>query len=162
VVDAHPSSAQVRAAATDADWRSVDVLVREYLESLPFAVDFQDTDRELDELPTEYGEPHGVALLARIDDVDVGVVGVRQLEGDDAELKRMYVRASARGAGAGRLLGERAVSEARRLGYRRLLLDTVSAMTEAISLYESLGFRPTAPYRHNPRPDAAYFELVLR
>jgi GNAT superfamily N-acetyltransferase len=162
VRDARPSAAEVRVATTHADWRAVDVLVREYLDSLPFAVDFQDTDRELDELTTEYGEPHGVALLARVDGVDVGVVGVRRLDGDDAELKRMYVRATARRAGVGRLLGERAVREARRLGYRRILLDTVSSMTEAITLYESLGFRPTAPYRHNPRPDATYFALVLR
>jgi GNAT superfamily N-acetyltransferase len=162
VRDARRSPVEVRAATTDDDWRSVHVLVREYLDSLPFAVDFQDTDRELDELATEYGEPHGVALLARVDGVDVGVVGVRRFDDDDAELKRMYVQASARGVGAGRLLGESAVGEARRLGYRRMLLDTVSTMTEAISLYESLGFRPTAPYRHNPRPDAAYFELVLR
>ena len=35
-------------------------------------------------------------------------------------------------------------------------------MTEAVALYASLGFVPTAPYRPNPIPGAAFFELRLR
>ena len=54
------------------------------------------------------------------------------------------------------------VAEAQRLGYARLLLDTLPFMQEAQSLYASLGFRKTAAYRFNPLPGATYFELSLR
>ena len=69
---------------------------------------------------------------------------------------------AARGRGIGMLLARGIVAEARRLGYARLLLDTLSFMQEAQSLYASLGFRKTAAYRYNPLPGAAYFELSLR
>jgi len=42
------------------------------------------------------------------------------------------------------------------------MLDTLSFMQEAQSLYASLGFRKTAAYRFNPLPGATYFELPLR
>ena len=54
------------------------------------------------------------------------------------------------------------LARARKLGYRRMLLDTVSTMHTANALYASLGFRPTEPYCYNPLPDAAFFALDLR
>jgi GNAT superfamily N-acetyltransferase len=76
-------------------------------------------------------------------------------------MKRLYVRAEARGLGAGRLLVKAVIERARRLGYRRMLLDTLPAMREAQALYRRIGFVETAPYRFNPVPDAAFFELDL-
>jgi GNAT superfamily N-acetyltransferase len=161
---------QVEQAATAADWAEVGRLVRAYLDELPFAIDFQDLDRELAELADEYGPPTGAALLVRPAgsgpaEAAAGVVGVRRFGpagSGDAELKRMYVAPEARGTGAGRILAVAAVDAARALGYQRLLLDTVASMAPAIALYESLGFEPIGPYRHNPLPDARYFALALR
>ena len=157
-------SVRVDRAASPEDWAEVDRLVRAYLAELPFEVDFQDLDRELAELPVEYGPPGGAALLVRVDGSAAGVVGVRRFgpEGSaDAELKRMYVVPAARGTGGGRALAEGAVAAARVLGYRRLLLDTVASMVPAIALYESLGFQPIEPYRYNPLPDVRYLALDL-
>ena len=53
------------------------------------------------------------------------------------------------------------IEEAKAIGYERMRLDTVPAMTTAIRLYESLGFRNTDPYRHNPLEGARFMELVL-
>jgi carbonic anhydrase len=153
----------VEQAATPAQWTEVDLLIREYLASLPFDIDFQDLDRELAELPVEYGPPVGIALLARDGEggLALGVVGLRRFADGDAELKRMYVRPEARGRGAGGALAAAAVEAARLLGYRRVLLDTVATMTSAIAVYEALGFAQIPPYRHNPLPDARYFALDL-
>ncbi len=152
----------VQAEAAE-DWADVERLMRAYLAELPFEIDFQDVDRELAELPNEYGPPAGAALLVRDDeDGAVGVVGVRRFDDVDGELKRMYLVPTARGTGLGQALAEVAVKAARALGHRRLLLDTVAWMTPAIAVYESLGFEEIDPYRHNPLDGARYFALDLQ
>ena len=153
----------VEQAASPAQWSEAAALIRAYLDELPFEIDFQDLDRELVELPSEYGPPLGAGLLARAADGGgaLGFVGVRLFAEGDAELKRMYVDPSARGRQLGRALAVGAVHAARQLGYRRLLLDTVASMATAIAVYESLGFAPIGAYRHNPLPDARYFALDL-
>lgn len=153
----------VEQAAAPAQWAEADLLIRAYLAELPFEIDFQDLDRELAELPSEYGPPTGAALLARAADggAAFGFVGIRRFTDGDAELKRMYVAPWGRGQGAGGALAAAAVLAARHLGYRRLLLDTVASMETAIKVYEALGFEEIDPYRHNPLPDARYFALVL-
>ncbi len=153
---------RVLQATTSDDWADGERLIREYLGSLPFEVDFQDVEGEMAGLPAMYGLPEGALLLARDhDDRALGVVGVRRFDEGDAELKRMYLVPEARGSGRGRALAAAAVTTARSLGYQRLLLDTVASLTAAIAIYEGLGFVEIDAYRHNPFEDARYFALVL-
>jgi ribosomal protein S18 acetylase RimI-like enzyme len=123
---------------------------------------FQEFDRELASLPGDYApEQKGAILLAWLDDSCLGCVALRALDEERCEMKRLYVRPGARGVGAGRLLAEAVIERARGLGYRRMLLDTLPAMREAQALYRRLGFVETSPYRFNPVPGAAFFELDL-
>lgn len=153
---------QVITAMSPSHWKEAERLIRAYLDELPFEIDFQDVDRELAALPSEYGPPDGAALMV-VDDggTAVGIVGVRRFDERSGELKRMYLAPEARGLGAGRALGAAAVAAARDLGYERLLLDTVATMTAAIATYTALGFVEIPPYRNNPLPDARYFALDL-
>ncbi len=156
------SGAVVAPAKSVEDWAEAERLIRAYLAELPFEIDFQDLDRELGELPREYGPPEGAALLARLgDEAAAGFVGVRRFDERDGELKRMYVAPSLRGTGAGIALAEAAIAAARSLGYERLLLDTVDTMAPAIAIYTRLGFVDIPPYRHNPLAGARYFALEL-
>ena len=156
------AAARIAQAVTDAEWADVDRLVREYIDGLPFVLDFQDHEAELAEARSVYGPPDGAALLARDGaGAAVGFVGVRRFDEHDGELKRMYVVPAARGSGLGRALTVRAVEQARGVGYRRLLLDTVATLETAIAIYRDLGWVEIGPYRHNPRPDARYFALDL-
>jgi putative acetyltransferase len=61
----------------------------------------------------------------------------------------------------GRALAEAILSEARRIGYSRMRLDTLPSMAEAIVLYQRLGFSDIAPYRHTPVPGARFLERTL-
>jgi GNAT superfamily N-acetyltransferase len=150
--------------ASSDDYELVEGLMREYVDWLPFHVsDFQDVERELSDVSTEYGPPKGIAVLAALGEELAGVAGVRHFSRAVAELKRMWVRPTARGRGVGRWLADRAIAEARARGYRSVRLDTVSdVMTEANQLYESLGFTDVDPYRVNPLPAARFMELDLK
>ncbi len=149
--------------AGEGEYDVVEGLMREYVDWLPFEVgEFQDVEREMSELSVEYGPPAGFAILAALGDELAGVAGVRRLSSSVAELKRMWVRPTARGHSVGRWLADRAIAEARARGYRSVRLDTVTdVMAAANTLYESLGFRDIPAYRHNPLPSARFMELTL-
>jgi ribosomal protein S18 acetylase RimI-like enzyme len=143
------------------DYADAAQVIRAYAASLPFALDFQGFDREIADLRAEYGPPSGELLIARRSEEAVGCVGVRPLEDDVCEMKRLYVLPEARGLGLGRILAVRIIDAARQLGYRRMRLDTIETMEPAMALYRSLGFVEIPAYYDNPVPGARYFELVL-
>ena len=136
-------------------------LFREYEASLAFDLDFQGFEDELASLPGRYGPPTGSLLLARLGEEVAGCVAVRALEAGVCEMKRLFVRPGFRGHRVGASLGRAILDEARSLGYASMRLDTVTSMTAANRLYESLGFRSIAAYCENPLPDAEFKELRL-
>ena len=139
------------------DVELVRTLFREYADSLGVDLSFQGFEEELAALPGGYD----AVLVARIDGQAAGCVGVRPLEEGICEMKRLYVRPSARGTGLGRALAAAAVARARGLGYARMRLDTLPSMAAAKELYRSLGFVEIPPYRHNPIPGTSFLELEL-
>jgi putative acetyltransferase len=147
--------------ATSEDLAAVRALFLEYADSLGFDLSFQDFPGEIASLPGAYAPPGGCILLATEGADVAGCVALHNWEGVVSEMKRLYVRPAYRGRGVGRLLAEAVVARAVELGYARMRLDTVPAMSEAIGLYRTLGFRPIAPYRANPIPGALYFERDL-
>lgn len=146
----------------DSDLEDVRRLFAEYAASLDVDLGFQQFDRELAELPGAYVPPRGALLVARSEGTAIGCVAVRALDDAACELKRLYVRPDGRGTGTGRLLTEAALHEARRLGYRRMRLDTLPGMERAQALYERLGFRDVTPYTDNPIAGTRFLELDLR
>jgi len=126
--------------------------LREYADSLGVDLSFQDFESEL-------ADPLGFYELVLL--AEGGCVALRRIDERTCEMKRLYVRPSARGSGLGRRLAEAVIAEARARGYSRMLLDTLPQMTAAQALYRSLGFRDTEPYRHNPVPGATFLELML-
>src|SRR5262245_17762006 len=129
------------------DRAAIVALLREYEAGLGVSLCFQGFEAEVAGLPGDYAPPGGEMLLARDREADglVGMVALRPVRAapDLCEMKRLYVRPETRGSGLGRGLATAALEEARRLGYRRMCLDTLPAMGEAQALYRALGFRQT-------------------
>ncbi len=125
---------------------SAAVLFREYADWLAIDLSFQGFDAELRDLPGKYAPPTGELLLAYSAGGEaLGCVAVRAL-GDTAvcEMKRLYVRPTARGLGIGRTLVDAIIRSAEELGYLEMRLDTLPTMAEAYGLYE------IPAYYHNP------------
>lgn len=103
-----------------------------------------------------FDPPHGLYLLAYdADGFPVGTGGWRtQNENDhgyadgDAELKRMYVIADARGLGLPRRILATLEADARAAGRTRMVLETGMAQPEAIALYTSSGYEPCTKFGH--------------
>ncbi|PYV83070.1 MAG: GNAT family N-acetyltransferase [Acidobacteria bacterium] len=137
-------------------------LFLEYAQSLGFSLCFQNFDQELANLPGDYAPPEGCLLLAMQDGQPAGCVALHKLDGENCEMKRLYVRPQFRGHGLGLALAERVIADARQIGYKYLRLDTVEpVMRAAVAMYRRLGFREIAPYRPNPIEGALYMELQL-
>jgi len=136
-------------------------LFREYQRSLNVDLCFQDFEKELDTLPGEYAPPFGRLLLLYEDNDLAGCVALRKIDDETCEMKRLFVRPDFRGRQLGKRLAEAVIDESRVIGYKRMKLDTLPIMTTAITMYRSLGFKPTSPYRHNPVPGALFMELDL-
>jgi ribosomal protein S18 acetylase RimI-like enzyme len=143
------------AGAADAD--ALRELFREYFAWLGPDGWFIDPEAELAALPGGYD----AILLARDGEEILGCVAVRPLEDGACEMKRLYVRASARGTGAGRALVVASVARARELGYTTMRLDTLPRMDAARSLYASLGFREIERYNDNPIEGVLFLEGEL-
>lgn len=70
----------------------------------------------------------------------------QELDGETAELKRVYVCSDRRRRGYARQLVEMLELQALFGGYSRMVLETGREMPEALALYTRLGYRETAPW----------------
>lgn len=150
----------VRQARRDGDLGRVGALWGEYLRwanerfdaEYGFRLDVEEVlERNLEDL-SAFQPPDGRLLLAVDGTAAVGVGCLQKLRPDTAEVKRMFVRPSARGRGVGKLLLDRLVEAARQTGYDQVVLDSTRFMHAAHSLYRSVGFRTIEPYPESEIP----------
>ncbi|MHB8635050.1 MAG: GNAT family N-acetyltransferase [Fimbriimonadaceae bacterium] len=146
-----------RDAMFPADAELVRALFREYASELGVDLCFQGFDDELASLPGKYAPPLGALLLGE----QSGCVALRDVGKGVCEMKRLYVRPSARGSGIGRGLAAAITERAAELGYHEMVLDTLEHLVGAITLYRALGFSECAPYYDNPLPGVVYMRKRL-
>jgi DNA-binding MarR family transcriptional regulator/GNAT superfamily N-acetyltransferase len=141
----------VEIRAVDPAQRDAQLCLREYFAELGrrFDTGFDPAlsiPIELDELRP----PAGVFLVATLRAEPIGC-GALKFHGDEpAYLKRMWVAESARGLGIGRRLLAELESCAAAAGARVVQLETNKALTEAISLYRSAGYREVDAFNDEP------------
>lgn len=139
----------------------VKTLFQEYTSSLGLDLSYQNYAQEYAGLPGKYAGPDGRLYIAYVDGIAAGCIGLRKLDPQRAEMKRLYVRTQFRGLQIGRMLAEQVIQDAKAIGYRSILLDTLFTMESARGLYLRLGFIETAPYYQTPVKDTCFLCLSL-
>jgi GNAT superfamily N-acetyltransferase len=99
--------------------------------------------------PAEVAPPVGAWVVAYLGGRPVGCGGVKRLDDETGEIKRLYLHPSARGLGLGRRLLEQLEHHGRALGYVALRLDTGDLQPEALGLFRAAGYEEIADYNGN-------------
>lgn len=99
--------------------------------------------------------PGGRFLVGYEADRPVACGGIRTWErGASCEIKRMFVVSDARRHGYGRELLAALEGAARDAGFKRVLLDTLDSLVEAVALYDDSGYARIGAYNENPYASA--------
>lgn len=131
-------------------------LIQEYSGRLGRDLSFQNIEEELKDPSRKYTAPEGELLVAAEDDKILGMVAYHRHSDTRCEMKRLYVRPSARGMHLGDTLVTEILAHAQRAGYREIVLDTIAPLKAAISLYKKHGFEECKAYYNNPMDDVIY------
>lgn len=101
--------------------------------------------------PEDFSAGRGGAFLVVSEDGEtVAGGGLKRLDEEACEIKRMFVVPSARGRGHASRLLQGLEDEARRLGYRIARLDTGEHQPQAQAMYERAGYAPIGNFNANP------------
>lgn len=139
----------------------VRTLIREYSKRLGRDLSFQNIGDELENPAHKYTAPEGELLVAIEGERVLGMVAYHRHSDRRCEMKRLYVRPEARGMHVGHALVKEIMAHAKKAGYQEMVLDTISPLRAAISLYKKYGFEECAAYYDNPMDDVIYMRKQL-
>lgn len=134
---------------------------REYIGQTQSDLSFQQNELEFAAFPKGYEPPEGCVLLADVNGEARGCVGMRRYDNSICEMKRLYVRPSARGLGLGKRLVCALIEHASMAGYAEIRLDVLEEFTHARRIYTDLGFTAAPAIAANPVPGTAFLGLRL-
>lgn len=100
-------------------------------------------DPTTDTLFEVFQHPGSTYFIAEINNKMVGGGGIYPTDGldkDTCELVKMYLLPEARGLGIGRTLIEKCIEAARKLKYKRIYLETMPELKQAVNVYNKFGF----------------------
>lgn len=124
-------------------------------------LDIQNYNQEIEHLKEKYGLPKGRLYVIKVDNEIVGCIGLRQLDQQNCEMKRLYILPKMRGKHLSDLLIKKIIEDAKEIGYEYMLLDTLPFLKSAIHLYQKYGFYEIESYNNSPINDTIYMKLNL-
>ncbi len=136
-------------------------LINDYIAELAIDLSFQDVKKELNDLWAIYKPPFGRLFISYLNDQAIGCVGLKPFDQDSGEVKRLFVREEFRQYHVAQQLMLHLIKEAKAIGYKKLVLDTLDSLDPANKLYLKLGFTKIPPYYDNPLANVSYFALDL-
>lgn len=124
-------------------------------------LDIQHYDEELEHLDIKYGLPNGRLYVAFYHGELAGCIGLRKIDEQNCEMKRLYVRPAFRGKHIGNKLVQQIIKDAKEIGYSHILLDTLPFLKSALHLYKGYGFYEIPSYNNSPMNTSIYMKLDL-
>ncbi len=148
--------------AGNKDIPAIKKIVFSVLREYGLSPDESGKDNDLNDIEKNYFAGNGFfGIVVEIETNDiVGTFGLFPAAIDTYELRKMYLLKQARGRGAGTLILNTCTDIARENHYKKITLETISVLKEAVSLYKKFGFTEIAPVEINERVDQA-FELYV-
>ena len=137
-----------------------DMLVKED-EDFAKYLKLQDYESELENLDIKYGLPKGRLYLATVEGEVAGCIALKYVDEKTCELKRLYVKPEFRGNQIAEALVDQIIDDAKKIGYKKIQLDTLPFLKSAIHLYERYGFYKILPYNNSPMKNSLYYRLDL-
>ena len=98
-------------------------------------------DADLRDIPGEYFDRGGEFLVGELDGQVVAMAGVRPLDAETMDIRKMRIGPDCQRRGFGRAILEALHAFARSHGARKLTLHTTVRQTPAHALYRSFGYR---------------------
>ena len=124
-------------------------------------LELQKYDHELEDLEDKYGLPYGRLYLVFYDGDLAGCIGLRKIDSENCEMKRLYVKPQFRGKKIASFLVKHIIEEARKIGYKHILLDTLPFLETAINMYINYGFYEIESYNNSPMDNLIYLKYDL-
>ena len=124
-------------------------------------LELQKYDHELEDLEDKYGLPYGRLYLVFYDGDLAGCIGLRKIDSENCEMKRLYVKPQFRGKKIASFLVKHIIEEARKIGYKHILLDTLPFLETAINMYKNYGFYEIESYNNSPMDNLIYLKYDL-
>lgn len=124
-------------------------------------LEVQNYDSELEHLADKYGLPDGRLYIVKVENEVAGCIGLKKIDDENCEMKRLYVRPAFRGQKIANKLVEIIIDDAKRIGYKSMLLDTLPFLEGAINLYKKFGFYEIESYNNSPMDTSIFMKLDL-
>ncbi|HOC32648.1 MAG TPA: GNAT family N-acetyltransferase [Ruminococcus flavefaciens] len=125
----------------DEDFQRFYLATEEYYSSIVGGI-----DNRKDFIPYNISELVRTVIIAYIDDIPVGSAGLKPYNDSDAEIKRVWVEPKYRRHHIAADMMKMIEETAENMLFKRTILQTREAMTEAVSLYEKLGYYRISNY----------------
>ena len=152
----------IKSCKTISDYEAAKRITKDYIKWLGIDLTFQKVESELSGFKEMYSPPKGFYLIAFTKSSNIaGGVGLREFSPDICEMKRLYVYPKYLRLGIGEALCRELITQAKKLGYLKMRLDTIGKLKAANRLYDKLGFYEIEPYRDNPDKTARFMEFQL-
>ncbi len=100
-------------------------------------------DKETEKMFEAYQDSKSIYFIALLNNEIIGGCGIKQLNNENnsfCELQKMYLLPKARGKKIGKMLIEKSINAAKKIGYKICYLETFPDMKAAIRLYQKNGF----------------------
>ncbi|MCG8684216.1 MAG: bifunctional helix-turn-helix transcriptional regulator/GNAT family N-acetyltransferase [Desulfobacterales bacterium] len=101
-------------------------------------------DKELYDMYSAYSKPKSIYFVVLDQNKVLGGAGIGPLKASEkglCEFQKMYFVPQARGRGLGEILMRKCIAAASEFGYKKMYIETIDRMVQAVNLYIKLGAR---------------------